>query len=372
MNISEINTTNLDKPALNPGVAANKAMSEPVKLSEQMSKAEQAMAEVSAPKELAIRVASNAISLEIGMGKQDVPKSLTLDFEQVVTNVLNFIQKSVAKQKEAGVETEGLQDMLDQATRGVSAGVKYAKEDLAGMLSPELNQQINKTEGDIHQGISDIRNGLDAKFTYYEQHARSESSTLTLTTAQGDKVDIQFSARAEQQTSFSQYTDSQELGFGVSQSHAFSFSVQGELNDDESRAITDLLKQADIIANEFYNGNIQQAMDNALSMGFDKSEIQGFAIQLRQQTVSEKMLQYEAVKHTDEKRDFSPNAPKAVAEYMNKLLDVMQGSAQAFGNEKSYNDIINGIVNQMKDVQIPDLVTAINRFHTFNAGLLKA
>jgi hypothetical protein len=33
--------------------------------------------------------------------------------------------------------------------------------------------------------------------------------------------------------------------------------------------------------------------------------------------------------------------------------------------------MINGIINEMKDIQVPDLVQAINRFHSFNQQMLE-
>jgi hypothetical protein len=45
----------------------------------------------------------------------------------------------------------------------------------------------------------------------------------------------------------------------------------------------------------------------------------------------------------------------------------METTNKTFEGLAEYNEIINGIVNQMEDVQVPDLLTAINRFHSFNS-----
>jgi hypothetical protein len=45
----------------------------------------------------------------------------------------------------------------------------------------------------------------------------------------------------------------------------------------------------------------------------------------------------------------------------------MESSESTFSSAKDFNQVINGLVNQMKDVQIPDLLQAINRFHAFNS-----
>jgi hypothetical protein len=64
-------------------------------------------------------------------------------------------------------------------------------------------------------------------------------------------------------------------------------------------------------------------------------------------------------------------APKAVAEYLNKILDAYSQSADSLGSEKDFNNVINSLVNELKDVQVPDILSAINRFHKFNAKLME-
>ena len=61
-------------------------------------------------------------------------------------------------------------------------------------------------------------------------------------------------------------------------------------------------------------------------------------------------------------------APKAVAEYVNRYLDILENSKSTLANDEDFNQVINGLVNQMKDVQVPDLLQAINRFHSFNSN----
>ncbi len=63
-------------------------------------------------------------------------------------------------------------------------------------------------------------------------------------------------------------------------------------------------------------------------------------------------------------------APKAVAEYLNKVLDGMNQAAHKLGSQEDFKSVINSLVNEMKDVQVPDILSAINRFHAFNAKLM--
>jgi alkylhydroperoxidase family enzyme len=48
----------------------------------------------------------------------------------------------------------------------------------------------------------------------------------------------------------------------------------------------------------------------------------------------------------------------------------MESTRQTLASDQQYSEIINGLVNQMKDVQVPDLLQAINRFHAFNSKFI--
>jgi hypothetical protein len=53
-------------------------------------------------------------------------------------------------------------------------------------------------------------------------------------------------------------------------------------------------------------------------------------------------------------------------------MSTFENAENTLGAGDDYNTLLAGIISEMKDVQIPDLVSAINRFHTFNQNLLNA
>ena len=63
-------------------------------------------------------------------------------------------------------------------------------------------------------------------------------------------------------------------------------------------------------------------------------------------------------------------AAKPISQYLEKMLNVMEQSKQKLENSSAYEDMLNGLVNQVRDVQTTDLISAINRFHSFNKMLL--
>ena len=157
------------------------------------------------------------------------------------------------------------------------------------------------------------------------------------------------------------------------ESSALSFSVRGELDEDELKAIGDLVADASDLADEFFNGDIETAFNQALEIGFDEKELTGFALNLTRQEKVEVVQAYEFVSHYNDEvagGDNPSKAAKPIAQYLEKMLDVIEQSKQKLENGNAYEDLLNGIVNQVRDVQATDLISAINRFHSFNKMLL--
>jgi len=64
-------------------------------------------------------------------------------------------------------------------------------------------------------------------------------------------------------------------------------------------------------------------------------------------------------------------AVKPVADYLDKLLKVLDGSRLQLEDSKSYENLVNGLINKLgEEVATPDLISAINRFNKFNQDLV--
>jgi hypothetical protein len=155
-------------------------------------------------------------------------------------------------------------------------------------------------------------------------------------------------------------------------SNVLSFTVQGELDEDELNAIGTLVADASDLADEFFNGDIESAFNQALKLGYDEKELTGFALQLTRQEQTQSIQAYESVSHfsEDDPRGDPNKAVKPVAHYLDKMLDVFEQSRQKLESGEQYDDLINGLINQMGEVHTPDLISAIQRFHSFNQKLL--
>ena len=153
---------------------------------------------------------------------------------------------------------------------------------------------------------------------------------------------------------------------------ALSFSVEGELDADELKAIGNLVNDAADLADEFFNGDIDAAFKQALELGFDEQELTGFALQLTRVEQVQVIQTYESVSHfKDDSQNSDPaKSAKPIAHYLDKMLDVVEDSRQRLQDGDAYENMVNELINQMGEVHTPDLISAINRFHTFNNKLL--
>ena len=47
-------------------------------------------------------------------------------------------------------------------------------------------------------------------------------------------------------------------------------------------------------------------------------------------------------------------------------MDTFANAESSLESREDYNTLIAGIINKMEDVKVPDLISAINRFRSFN------
>ena len=394
MNLSEIKTVQTEQPKLvRPDVALNKQLQEDgLKQARELQQSfATANQDISDNRKVAGAVLGVSISqtLTIEGRTADVTsksndeeakaKKPLFDFEEVARNVLNFVGNVIKKAASDGAPDDKLNSLFEQARYGVSKGIKLAEEELGANATDEVKEGIANSKASIFDGIQKLE---DKVFDRSEKSGalvgeslslqKEKLSEFSVRTRDGDEVQIRFGSReSTSQESSTADNGSSQSNFIYQQSTNFSLQVKGELDQDELKAIGDLVAQADDVANTFYRGDVEQAYTKALEIGYDSKELASFALQLTKVESSQKIQKYGEVQQYSEQPSADLKAPKAVAEYLNKVLDGMNQAAAQLGSADDFKSVINSLVNEMKDVQVPDILSAINRFHTFNAKLLE-
>lgn len=331
--------------------------------------------------------------------KQDDEPASLFDFEEVARNVLRFVGGVIRGAADSGANEEELNNLFSQAREGVERGISQAQRDLGGFLNDEISTGIENSRELINSEIDELEADIFGRqqFSVAESltnelfASASQDGSLSIRTRDGDEVRISFeSIRQVNQYQSSQYSyqqnDGNENGTGtgtnaslyVEQSQGiqfyqydgFSFSVEGNLDEAELDAIADLVRQADELAREFFDGDIDLAFEKALELGFDEEELAGFALQLTQRQEVEVVQTYESVSQYNDDENSQRASINPIADYLSRVLNVFDVGRAQLASENDLNSLLNTVVSQIEEVQVPDLISAINRFHNFNQRLL--
>ena len=327
------------------------------------------------------------------------------DFEEVAKNVMRFVGGVIQGAARGGADEEKLGNLFSQAREGVSRGIAMAEKDLGGLMNDDISTGIDRSRSLIENRINALESDLlgiqnedqlaagGVASALNVNSSNSESASLTIRTRDGDEVQLSFeSLRAYQYASQQTvaYTTGQGQGgdgngyqnvvatdntsYSYFDRQGISFSLKGELDEGELTAIADLVESVNDLADTFFGGDLDKAFEKALELGFDDQELTGYALQLNRTQQTEVVKTYGAIQHYRDGSESGSHGDEAkpVAQYLNKMLNVFDSARQQLASGEDFNTLINGLINEMKDVQVPDLVTAINRFHSFNQRLLDA
>ena len=337
---------------------------------------------------------------------EDKNKSL-FDFEKVARNVMRFVGGVIEGAARGGADQDKLNSLFSQAREGVAKGIAMAEKDIGSFMNDEIKEGIDRSRNLINDRIdslekrllggeeSDAVSGVNASLMAGASDSRS--GNILIRTRDGDELTLSFEslrqfqyAQQTQVTTSGNQTSGSDEGSGTnnytttaSQSSLYqyfersgvSFSLKGELDEDELKAIADLVGEANDLADTFFAGDLDKAFEEALSLGFDDKELVGYALQLNHTKQSQVVEAYESIQHyRDENADANKygNMVSPISQYMDKMLSTMDSAGEKLQSGEDYSSMIAGIINKMEDVQVPDLISAINRFHAFNQRLLDA
>lgn len=138
-----------------------------------------------------------------------------------------------------------------------------------------------------------------------ERYSNAESFSLELTTKEGDKVTIKFDHASSYEASLGATSDAQggsAAVFNVSRSerNQFQFEVQGDLNDNELESIQNLIQDVSLIANDFFDGDVQAAFDRASEYQMDRSQLGSMELHMSRSQQYTAVAAYQEVQQVGE------------------------------------------------------------------------
>ena len=242
------------------------------------------------------------------------------------TTILSFIEAQLLRDIADGATQEELASRIDAGLQGFQEGFAEASQQLQemGLLTDSISADIGDTYDLVLSGVDELREEYLGVSTVSETAAQESDSPVSLpatggegvaaaaygryeeaasnrfnfelTTSDGDRVRI--SATSLRASLFEGSVAGRNLETLLQYQHAqvdsnrFYFSVEGELDEDELEAINDLLQQVNEIAEQFFGGDLEQAFNTAMELGYDASEIAQFSLNLQQTSVQRATAAY--------------------------------------------------------------------------------
>jgi len=304
------------------------------------------------------------------LDKIDV-EPISFDFEEVAKNVLDFVSGVIQGAKDSGASDDKLNEMFEQARAGVDMGFEQAREELGdmNMLSDDVKQGMDKSYDLIQGGIDALHQKLlnpqPSVSIISEELAMSEheEGSISITTLDGDEININFSNSMSLGYSQSADGGSFRSEMNLSSSHSFSFEVHGSLDEEELKSVASLVKDIGQLADEFFNGDIEQAWQQANTLDFDQSQIAQYALDFQEVKQVSLMQNYVS--------DTSASPIATLSPYMKDLNQVMAQGQELFAGD-SLKQMMQEIAQQQVDL-VDDLVMkSSSDFTDFNQQLLNA
>lgn len=230
------------------------------------------------------------------------------DFEEIAKNVLSFVKGAILGAKADGADNDKLTNMFEQARKGVEQGIGEAVEELkdSELYTDEIEQGIEKSRELIFDGLDEFEQSIfnpdkkgpsDAAFNGQNFYQLDNGASFEIKTAEGDIIKLTYNSQfsSSEQLSYNKSEEGESLSYSSSQSssQAYSFSVEGDLNEDEVAAINELMSDLQEVSNEFFNGSLDEAFEQAKNLNLDSPQLVAMSMNLQQTEVRASVREYQ-------------------------------------------------------------------------------
>jgi len=315
-------------------------------------------------KNVATNIVNNKLGDALGIPTQpDSDSSDGFDFEGVAKNILGFVSNAIHDAKNNGATPEKLEKMLSDAQKGIREGLSEASKALeeSGLLSDEMSAGIQKVDDLLDDGLKTLSDDLfsvdDSALTglssYSEatHYSLSKDANYSITTKEGDQINITFNADYLQQSASAARLSDQSFEYATSQESsfqaAFSIEINGELNEDEQQAVNELMTSLQNVSELFFSGSFDEAFENAQAVSMDSSQLASFSMDLqRTETVATVREYQQALPGNEIATQFIP---------LNNALTDAYEQAQPFAIEEHLTELLSWLIPEENDAE--DLLT---------------
>lgn len=291
------------------------------------------------------QVLNHRLSESLGMPRT-VPVLATnspFDAETVAGNVLAFVHNRMKQAEVDGASPNELKSLLEQAKPGIQQGIEDAKEALEGMslLTEPIKAGIDQLDELIYKGLEPIKEMqlstigtqlIEASHRF--RQTEKSAFELQVKTRDGDIVTLKFQQHNREQGSlfFNQQGQSSDLSmsYTMSAQTRFSLSVEGNLDEGELSAISDLAQKIQQVSEEFFDGNVQAAFEQGMRLGYNTDEITGFSLEMSHSQTSIATTKYREIRALDMSETPQLTGLDEVQNLLDQLSGIIEQASRLF------------------------------------------
>ncbi|RAU17648.1 hypothetical protein DN062_11620 [Nitrincola tibetensis] len=278
--------------------------------------------------------------------------------EKVADRISGFVAAGLENARARGASEERVQQMYDAAMKGVEQGFKEAKEILTNLdvLKGTIADDVSETERLTFDALAKLspQQRLVSNLTQMtaaQRFEKSETFELNLMTKEGDKVSISFGRSESMQAGMAVAKSDSGMAaiFDMSRSETsgFSFSVQGNLNVDEIDAIQSLIRDVNQLANEFFEGDVQKAFEQAANFKMDTQQLASMSLTLTRSESYSAAMSYEKTQALGNSAE-TQRPQQRLSQLMDGMKQAMNEQIKSFIKEPEsfMSELMNGLMHQ--------------------------
>lgn len=297
--------------------------------------------------------------------------------DDVAKTILNHVQRGLDQLRNSGASDERIEQRLEAAKAGIAKGYDQAEQQLKdmGLLNDDLKAEIAQGRNLIESGLEQLGSmdeadaGIRTKMPsfndfsrYGTQVSQQNSMSLELMTKDGDKISLSFMQSSASFSYGAQEGHQLITAVGFEENLAWQMDVTGSLDEGEQEALSNLLQDVEKLSNSFFSGDLGEALEQAMALGFDGNELASMSLNLRQESFSSVSRAYNSVQ---------PKLPTPELESLSSgLLAYNENYLSALEQAKSFENpetLLNDLVDQLyPDDHLKDI------FQAYNQGLQNA
>ncbi len=336
--------------------------------------------------------ATSGVLKGVEMARKDLAGFMNDEINEGINNSQKLIQDGIHKLRD---EIFGKPDGVEGDVQVIDGSASYSRSESGEIeITTKDGDQVTISFENVRRIELNQQLLASTQVTPVTREPESKQSKESAETEQKDAANKQSAAaNAEDQPSNAKVNDSaqtasqSEKGNPDSQTvlqerlsyferSGLSFSLKGELDDSEMQAIASLVGDVKSLAESFFENDVEAAFTKAMELGFDEQELSGYALQLSKTEQVQVIQTYGAVSHFDESQDTKAQVDpvkqvRPIAEYLQDMMAVMDKSKELLFDDKQFDSLVTGLMNNVFDLKTDEILEAINQFNSFNKRLLQ-